>query len=285
MPVPAAHVRGLHRYEHQILIILERLMRKYRWVPLDLLKRASGLSDNELSYRLGRLMEWGMVRYDTVPYDGYSLIFGGYDTLALLTLTKRGTVSALGSQIGEGKESVVYEGLGLGSIALKFHHVGQRSFQSVRINREYIPESGFCPWLLASRYSADREFEALKRLHPAVSVPLPIDQNRHIVVMEYIEGETLTRCRPEDPASVLQQILRNVTAAYERGVIHADLSEYNVMISDSRIVLIDWPQWIEQSHENADELLRRDLGNILEYFWRKYRLPFDLDAVVMKVTG
>ena len=53
MPVPAAHVKGLHRYEHQLLLVLERLMRKYRWVPLDLLKRASGLSEGELSYRLG----------------------------------------------------------------------------------------------------------------------------------------------------------------------------------------------------------------------------------------
>jgi len=285
MPVPAAHVKGLHRYEHQLLLVLERLMRKYRWVPLDLLKRASGLSEGELSYRLGRLMEWGMVRYDTVPYEGYSLIFGGYDALALLTLTKRGTVSALGSQIGEGKESVVYEGLGLGKVALKFHHVGQRSFHAVRVNRKYIPESGFCPWLLASRYSADQEFAAMKRLHPAVSVPLPVDQNRHTVVMEFIEGETLTRCKPDDPLSVLQEILRNVSVAYERGVIHADLSEYNVMISGKRVILIDWPQWVEQSHENADELLKRDLENVLEYFWRKYRLSFDLDAAIRDVTG
>jgi RIO-like serine/threonine protein kinase len=50
-----------------------------------------------------------MVRYNTVPYEGYALIFGGYDTLALRSLVKKGTIQALGPMIGEGKESVVYD--------------------------------------------------------------------------------------------------------------------------------------------------------------------------------
>ncbi len=91
-----------------------------------------------------------MVRFNPVPYDGYALVFGGYDTLALTTLTRNGTISALGSKIGEGKESVVYEALGLGPVAIKFHRVGQRSFSSARLNRDYMPEEGHCPWLIAS---------------------------------------------------------------------------------------------------------------------------------------
>ena len=135
MPVSAEHIRGLHKYEKSILTVLERQMTRYAWIPLEQLILSTGLSESEVNYRLGRLIAWGMVRFNPVPYDGYSLVFGGYDTLALGTLTKKGTISALGSQIGEGKESLVYEALGLGPVAIKFHRVGGRSFSSARLNR------------------------------------------------------------------------------------------------------------------------------------------------------
>ena len=148
-----------------------------------------------------------MVRFNPVPYDGYALVFGGYDTLALATLTQKGTISALGTLIGEGKESVVYDALGLGPVAIKFHRVGGRSFSSARLNREYMPEEGHCPWLMASRKSAEREYEALTALHQKVSVPLPIAQNRHTVVMSLINGQNLNRCRLEAPQEILDEIL------------------------------------------------------------------------------
>src|SRR5690606_13458326 len=133
--------RSLHAYELRILLALERLMRRYQWVPLEVLRPATGFSESELSYRLGRLMAMDMVRYEKVPYEGYALVFNGYDTLALHTLTRRGTIQALGILIGVGKESEVCEAMGLGPVALKFHRVGQRSFQSARLKRGYMPEA------------------------------------------------------------------------------------------------------------------------------------------------
>src|SRR5512136_3192710 len=224
MVIAAERIRTLNKYEKSILNSLERGMKRYEWVPLDQIKNATKLSESEVNYRLSRLIEWGMVRFNPVPYDGYSLVFGGYDTLALSTLTRNGTISALGSPIGEGKESIVYEALGLGPVAIKFHRVGGRSFSSARLNREYMPEDGHCPWLLASRKSAEREYLALKTLHPAVSVPLPIDQNRHTVVMSLVSGQNLNRYRLDEPGTVLDEILSNVQKAYHAGIIHADLS-------------------------------------------------------------
>jgi RIO kinase 2 len=284
MGISADHIRGLHKYEVRILMVLERLMRRYQWVPADVIRRTIGLSESEVSYRLGRLMDNGMIRFDAVPYEGYSLIFQGYDTLALISLTRKGTVHALGSQIGEGKESVVYEALGLSELALKFHHVGQRSFQSVRVTREYMPEEGHCPWIFASRRPAEREYEALQSLHPVVSVPLPVDINRHTVVMEFIPGATLNRCALECPEEVLADILRNVRLAYGKGIIHADLSEYNVMHDGYRSYLIDWPQWIGTDHPNAGELLQRDIGNITRYFQRRYGVEVHAGEAFSEVT-
>ncbi len=285
MIVAAEQIRALNKYEKSILLALERGMKRYSWVPLDHLRAATGLSDSELEYRLSRLIGWGMVRFNPVPYDGYALVFAGYDTLALAALTRKGTISALGTMIGEGKESVVYDALGLGTVAIKFHRVGQRSFSSARLNRQYMPDEGHCPWLLASRRSAEREFLALTTLHPAVSVPLPVDQNRHTVVMSLVNGQNLNRCRLEAPKEVLDEILDNIRKAYRAGIIHADLSEYNILVEDGRCVIIDWPQWIETGHENALPILERDIDNILAYFQRKYRTGYDRKDAIQCVTG
>ena len=285
MVVAADRIRSLNKYEKTILLALERGMKRYSWVPLEQLKTVTELSESEINYRLSRLIGWGMVRFNPVPYDGYSLVFGGYDTLALATLTRKGTISALGTQIGEGKESVVYDALGLGPVAIKFHRVGGRSFSSARLNREYMPEDGHCPWLIASKKSAEREYLALKTLHPAVSVPLPVDQNRHTVVMSLVSGQNMNRCRLERPGEILEEVLENVQKAYHAGIIHADLSEYNILMEDGKCVIIDWPQWMETGHRNAQTILERDIDNILVYFQRKYRLTYDRKDAIRCVTG
>ncbi|MCM2465476.1 serine/threonine-protein kinase RIO2 [Methanoculleus oceani] len=284
MPVPAEYVRSLHAYELRILLALERLMRRYRWVPLEVLKSATRFSESELSYRLGRLMAMDMVRYEKVPYEGYALVFNGYDSLALHTLTRRGTIQALGTLIGVGKESEVYEAMGLGVVVLKFHRVGQRSFQSARVKRGYMPEAGHCPWIFASSNSAKMEYDALKTLHPAVSVPLPIDQNRHVVAMSFVPGVNLSRATVAEPEIILDEILDNVREAYRLGIVHGDLSEFNVMVDEGQCWLIDWPQWVETAHPNAGEILARDIENILQYFKRKYGLEYAFDEALARVV-
>ena len=285
MVVAAERIRTLNKYEKTILLSLERGMKRYAWVPLEQIKTVTKLSESEINYRLSRLIEWGMVRFNPVPYDGYALVFGGYDTLALATLTHRGTISALGTLIGEGKESVVYDALGLGPVAIKFHRVGGRSFTSARVNREYMPEEGHCSWLMASRRSAEREYLALTTLHPKVKVPLPIDQNRHTVVMSLIRGTNLNHCLLEAPDEVLEDILASVRNTYNAGIIHADLSEYNILVEDGKCVLIDWPQWMATDHPNARAILERDIDNILTFFKRKYQVSYDREDALTCVTG
>jgi RIO kinase 2 len=285
MTLSAEAVRKLQEKDLRVLHALERLMKRYQWVPLDVLRRAAEMGEKEASFRLSRLLGLGMVKYEKVPYEGYSLVFTGYDALALEALSRKDTVKALGPFIGEGKESVVYEGLGLGRLVLKFHRVGQRSFQSVRVKRGYMPEEGHVPWIFASAFSAEREFLALSKLHPKVSVPVPVERNRHVVVMSFVSGVNLSRCTPGDPEGMLGAILGEVREAYRLGAIHGDLSEFNVMVDGHRCFLIDWPQWVEASHPNAGEVLERDLRVILLHFTRKYGIEYPLARALAEVTG
>ena len=286
MPVSPEDIQSLHKYELLILNTLERLMKRYTWVPEDVLKKACGLSLQETEYRLGHLMAKDMVKSSSVPYKGYQLVFNGYDALAISALVKKGTISALGCLIGVGKESAVYEALGTGVLVLKIHRIGQRSFQSVRINRGFMPEWKHFPWIFASTYSAKQEFEALKKLRKGgVNVPVPIAVNRNVVAMSFIAGPNLHQTVLEEPQEVFDSILQNVKSAYNLGFIHNDLSEFNVMIDEKEVWIIDWPQWIETSHPNANEILKRDIDNIVNYFSRKYNISCTSDEAFRMVVG
>lgn len=285
MPVSAENVRSLQPYDVRVLMAIERLMRRYRWVPLDVLRHSTGFSESEVSYRLGRLMKMDLVKSSAVPYEGYQLVFAGFDTLAIHTLTRRGAIRALGPLIGEGKEAVVYEALGFGPVVLKFHRIGQRSFQSARRSRGYMPEGGHFPWIFASTSSAKREFEALNQLFDEIKVPVPIDQNRNVVVMSLIDGVTINRCTLPDPAASLEQVLGFVATAYRLGVVHGDLSEFNIMFDGEDCWIIDWPQWVEVSHPNAPEILAHDVANVLNHFEKKYGLSRSAEDVMARVVG
>jgi RIO kinase 2 len=126
--------------------------------------------------------------------------------------------------------------------------------------------------LYTARIAAEREYDILEELYPDVRVPRPIDHNRHAIIMEKMSGVELSRASlPETQVvGVLDLILGEVAKAYEAGYVHADMSEYNVFVSDDGITIFDWPQAVSTEHDNATELLTRDITNLLGYFRRKY---------------
>ena len=136
---------------------------------------------------------------------------------------------------------------------------------------------------LAARLAAKREFEVMHRLYPEVSVPEPVDHNRNVIVMAIAEGSELSKTKVLDPEWYLDRILEQMRVAYVKGVVHGDLSEYNIFVSDERVTVIDWPQYVEVEHEKAGEFLERDVRNVLAFFKRKYGLERDLEGVVGEV--
>jgi RIO kinase 2 len=54
-----------------------------------------------------------------------------------------------------------------------------------------------------------------------------------------------------DPGWYLDRILEQVRLAYAKDVVHGDLSEYNIFVSDEKVTVIHWPQYVEVEHEKA----------------------------------
>jgi len=260
---------------------VEQGMRFSEWVNREKLPDLSNLTPEEVEYRLDRCASRGLIERKTIQYEGYTLTAEGYDALALRTFSKRGTVEGVGAPLGVGKESDVLEVQSYKPMALKFHREGYTNFREVMRERDYTSDNQHVSWLYTARKASEREFEALETLFPEVSVPRPIDQNRHAIVMAKLEGVELDRAKLADDqvVGVLDLILREVATAYETGYVHADMSEYNVAVSESGVTIFDWPQAVRTDHENARELLDRDIDNLLSYFNRKYpgQVP-DLDA-------
>ena len=171
---------------------------------------------------------------------------------------------------------------------IKLHRHGRTSFKSVRKTRRYVAKRRHTSWLYVSRLAATREYAGLQKLYPAgVSVPRPIAHNRHAIVMSAIEGDLLSDCHTfPKPHRILDEIVKKIKSAYlKAGIIHADLSEYNILITPKlHVLFIDWPQWINSDHPNWHFYLERDLRNILYFFERKFGTERELSDVLAEVT-
>jgi RIO kinase 2 len=284
--------KNLKPQDFRVLIMIELEMSKHKYVPEKDISRLLGLKKKQTEYLLKTLHKFGLINRWIGSYVGYYLKEAGYDCLAMNALVKANVLEAFGKSIGVGKESDVYDALAPSKVhtligervVVKFHRLGHISFRQTRRSRGYIAERRHISWLYQSRLAAEKEFEALKQVHSfGISVPKPIRQNRHVVVMGMIDGADLYNFHEIPHAeNVLDEILGNLRKTYlEAGIIHADLSEYNVILKpDGHITIIDWPQYVNKDHPNAEKLLRRDIRNILRFFQRKFDINRSLQKTI-----
>lgn len=277
---------GLSKEDISVLSAIETGMRTHEWVPSFVISKVAGLSASKVEYRLLNLYEKKLVVREAQHYMGYQINFAAYDLLALSNFVKRDQVKSIGDQIGVGKEAIVLQARGeVESLAIKFHRQGRTSFKHVRRLRDHLTDKPRVPWIYAAALAARREFQVMEKLYPAVNIPRPVAISRHALVMEFIPGPLLNKITLSDPEDCLRLILDEVSRALGQRMIHADLSEFNIMIPDSGPKIIDWPQAVDISHPQADELLKRDLANVLRFFQRKYKIEMPLEEALAYVRG
>ena len=285
--------KQLDNKDIRILTGIEIGMKNSEWVPVEDVMKYTRMTYDHISFRLKKLAKLKLLSFTSIPYEGYQIYFEGYDALVLHTFVQRKTISAVGNEIGVGKESVVLEAirepeLGIGDpegVVIKFHREGRTSFTQVKRNRGHIGDREHVSWIYAARLAAKREADVISKLYPEVSVPKLIDHNRHALVMDIAKGSLLYKTRLEEPQRFMDEIFRQLKLTYSKGIIHADMSEYNIFVHEEGVQIIDWPQYVEPSHPHADELLERDISNILAYFKRKYELEAELEGTVAYVKG
>ena len=122
------------------------------------------------------------------------------------------------------------------------------------------------------------EVDALYRLAAAgVRVPKPFNFYEGVLLMELVtdaQGNAAPRLNdveftPEDACAHHYTLLKEVVRMLCAGIVHGDLSEFNILLGSEGPVIIDLPQAVDAAGNNhASSMLERDVGNLTAYFGR-----------------
>ena len=212
-------------------------------------------------------------------------VFDKPTILAILELKRRGCIAKLKGVISAGKEARVYWGkAGSGEdLAVKIYLTSSAEFRK-SIWRYIQGDPRFehiksMPMHKLIPLWAKKEYSNLKKMYSAgVSVPKPICVYRNVLVMEFIGVEgvrapllrELYKLQPVDEKKsryYFSAIIKNIYRMYwYAGLVHGDLSEYNVMVFRDTPYIIDVSQSVRVEHPNAHQFLYRDIVNIVRFF-------------------
>ena len=207
---------------------------------------------------------------------------------ALYKLVQDGQIAAFGGPVSTGKEANVYTALGgetaaaeLGgeepTVAVKIYRINASDFREMG---EYLEGDPRFEEVANDKKAVvigwvKKEFANLKRARAAgVRAPRPLAVERNVLIMEYLgtdagRARRLAEVQLENPNTAFEVIREYMRRLYDAGMIHGDLSEYNVVVDDSRLYLIDVGQAVTVHHPNSDEFLERDCENVASFFRRQ----------------
>ena len=201
-------------------------------------------------------------------------------------------ISSVEGRINDGKEATVYLCRSKRGQALAAKVYRDRRFRGFANNADYTDLSRVRDKRMAKairkgsrvgrrtsqRMWVDREWQALQYLYDSgASVPRPIDHAPDAVLMEYVgDGSAAApmlaqvRLSTDEAAQAHAHLLRDVEVLLACGLVHGDLSAYNVLYFAGRPRLIDLPQVIEVDEAvDAWSLFCRDIENLYAYFRRQ----------------
>ena len=106
-----------------------------------------------------------------------------------------------------------------------------------------------------------------------VSAPKPFLHRKNVLIMEFlgvggIQSALLEEVVVENPEKLFLEIVGEMKKISAAGLVHADLSSFNIILHEGRPVIIDWAQGVEIAHPNANAFLSKDCGNIAHFFSR-----------------
>ncbi len=149
------------------------------------------------------------------------------------------------------------------------------------------------------RLWARKEFANLQACaDEGVSVPRPIAHRDNVVVMEFLGEHGVPYALLEDvvvarPKALLGELVAQAKLAWRAGIVHADLSSFNVIMRTvegkegkgaQEPVLIDWAQGVSAAHPRAREYLANDCHNVASFF-RRLRVPVDEETIFKQITS
>ena len=201
--------------------------------------------------------------------------------MILFKILNRGVICEINGCISTGKEANVYHATSADGDerAVKVYKTSILTFKDRDryVTGEFRFRHGYCrhnPRKMVKTW-AEKEMRNLTRMHQAgIPCPEPVILRSHVLVMEFIGTDgwpapllkdvTLSESKARELYLQCIQIVRNIY--WKCRLVHADLSEFNMLYEGDKLYVIDVSQSVEHDHPHALEFLRKDCTNVTDFF-------------------
>jgi len=221
----------------------------------------------------------------------YNNVFDEFTKRNIFTLSTQGHFKDLESPIALGKEANVFyaEKANGEQVIVKIYRLENCNFNKMYT---YISSDPRFIGLENQRRKVifswvQREYRNLMLAREKIKVPVPLVFKDNILVTSFIGDEEpapqLKDKKPKNPEEFFKKVIENMKLLLDAGLVHGDLSEFNILNYNEEPIFIDFSQATPVTTQNAKELLKRDLKNVLTAFKRSLKL--DADSVSKEVMN
>ncbi|XP_050336383.1 serine/threonine-protein kinase RIO1 [Bactrocera neohumeralis] len=204
--------------------------------------------------------------------------------MILFKLLNRGFIQEINGCISTGKEANVYHAVSKDDdeYAIKIYKTSILIFKDrdKYVSGEFRFRHGYCrhnPRKMVRTW-AEKEMRNYLRMHNAgVPVPEPLLLRSHVLVMRFCGKNGWPSPKLKDvelTTSKARELYRECVVLMWRiynkcKLVHADLSEFNILLQDGQLIIIDVSQSVEHDHPHAFDFLRKDCANISDFFRKR----------------
>ena len=221
------------------------------------------------------------------------LVFDGRTLKALYEFMGRNSIDYIDFPISSGKESVVFKAFRKGKpVVIKVYKLSTLRFANIwkyiegdyRFSKERIGRANIVNiW-------AKKEFTNLQLLQKyRIPCPKPIAFHKNLLMMSYVGTKQspapMLKEVNTDFQSVYDQVAGDLSIMYKKAkLVHADVSEYNLLYHRKKAYFIDVGQAVSRDHPAGDYFLERDIRNVVRFFSSK-GVKCDYGQLLKKVKG
>ncbi len=221
-------------------------------------------------------------------------VFDEFTNRTIFKLITEGHFKGLESPINIGKESNVFSALTEENnrVIVKIYRLETCDFN---IMYSYIKDDPRYSNLKNKKRKVifawtQREYRNLMNAREAqVSVPIPITFSNNVLVLEFVGKSSVIAPKlkdsvPKNKKLFFDKIIDNMRKLYKSGIVHADLSAFNILNFNETPVFIDMSQATLLRHPRAEEFLARDVRNICTFF-NKIGLKVNEESAMKKIKS
>ncbi|KAK3700071.1 hypothetical protein QZH41_004364 [Actinostola sp. cb2023] len=266
--------KALQKYRGKITLEKYEIPQKLSGTAVNVLKESSRKKENEK-----------IRSKDKADRATVEQVLDPRTRMIIFKLLNRGFITEINGCISTGKEANVYHAttnVENQDRAVKVYKTSILIFKDrdKYVTGEFRFRHGYCkhnPRKMVKTW-AEKEMRNLIRLHQAgIPCPEPFILRSHVLVMEFIgtagwpapllKDVSLSEAKARELYLQCVKMVRDIY--WKSRLVHADLSEFNMLYHKGGVYVIDVSQSVEHDHPNALEFLRKDCGNITEFFKKK----------------